>query len=80
MGLNVLPLNQIFQKVLQRQIEYELLMRMYQESLKEQYRSGCMLSYGYHSQKIFSSVYLEKELNISLSNNFPNTAKSKTGR
>ena len=55
-------------------------MRMYQESLKEQYRSGCMLSYGYHSQKIFSSMYLEKELNISLSNNFPNTAKSKAGR
>ena len=80
MGLHVLPLNQIFQKVLQRQIEYELLMRMYQESLKEQYRSGCMLSYSYHSQKIFSSMYLEKELNISLSNNFPNTAKSKTGQ
>ena len=80
MGLHVLSLNQIFQKVIQRQIEYELLMKMYQESLKEQYESGCMLSYGYHSQKIFSSMYLKKELNISLSNNFQNIAESKTRR
>ena len=39
MGQPVLPLIQIFQKMLETDIKYELLMEIYKESLTNQYES-----------------------------------------
>ena len=69
MGQLVLSLIQIFQKMLET----------YKEFLKGQYVSDWMLLFDQNLQKMFSSMYLKRELN-SFWKIFSKIGKIKTGR